>query len=186
MERGLAHQLRVERGREQAALPQDDGPVLVRGEHVDIGAHVLDPRSADEHTAHRVVDPVDVHVGLERIHLSAVGVATDGDVHQRKQRLAVEHALAITIIPAHAEDGHAVLRAFPQRIHQLARMRQLRDRRRLTARDHEAIDVRELRHLPDLDRDGARGREDADVLAEITLQGEDADLQGTAPYQPRS
>ena len=29
MERGLAHQLR-ERGREQAALPQDDGPVLVR------------------------------------------------------------------------------------------------------------------------------------------------------------
>ena len=77
-------------------------------------------------------------------------------------------------------------RARSRRGSQIARMRQLRDRRRLTARDHEPVDVRELRHRPDLDRDGARGREDADVLAEITLQGEDADLQGTAPYQPRS
>ena len=144
-------------------------------------AHVLDPRSADEHALNRVVDPVDVHVGLERIDLPPVGVAANRDVHQREQRLAVDHPLRHHDHPgARAEDRHPVANPLPDRTHEVAGQGQLGDRRGLPARDHEAVHVRELSRRANLDGGGSERREHADVLAEVALQGEDARLRHAA------
>ena len=49
------------------------------------------------------------------------------------------------------------------------------DRGRLTARDDEPVEALELLGLPHLDRLHAETRERRDVLAEVPLQGENAD-----------
>src|SRR6185437_14238343 len=45
-------QLRMERGDEDAALPREHRMAVDLGEHLDVGACVLDPRRADEDGAH--------------------------------------------------------------------------------------------------------------------------------------
>src|SRR3954471_21316872 len=55
-------QLRVERGDEEASLAREHRMALDLGEHLDVGADVLDPRRADEDRAHRLVDAGHVEV----------------------------------------------------------------------------------------------------------------------------
>src|SRR5438034_4028372 len=79
MHRRLAHQLGVERRHEQVPLLQHDRGSFVLGEHAHAWTHVDDARGPDEHTAHRVIDPGHLEIGLERVHLAAVRVAPYAD-----------------------------------------------------------------------------------------------------------
>ena len=89
--------------------------------------------------------PSTSQVGLERFDLASVGVAPDGDVHQREQRLAAEHPLGEhDHARARSEDRHAVSGSLPDGLHQVVRAGELRDRRGLASRDHEALHVGEL------------------------------------------
>ena len=103
VEPGLADQLRVEGCHEQVALLQHDRVrPRARPARARSRTDVLDPRRADEHAAHRVVDALDVEVRLERIHLPPVGVALHRDVDQRRTAARrPRRAAASTIMPAH-------------------------------------------------------------------------------------
>jgi hypothetical protein len=76
-----------------------------------------------------MVDAGHIHVGLERIDLAPVGVPSDGDVHQREQRLTVEHPLCQhDHARARAEDRHPGPGALPDGLDQLVRPSELRHR----------------------------------------------------------
>ena len=62
-----------------------------------------------------------------------------------------------------------------QRLVDPVQRRKLHDRRRLPAGDHEAVDLVELLGLPHLDDVRPEGAQHRRVLAEVSLQGEDAD-----------
>src|SRR5690348_4630747 len=68
-------QLRMERGDEQAPLPREHRMAVELGEHLDLRAHLLDPRRADEDGAQRLVAPVHGEIGLEARDLPAERVA---------------------------------------------------------------------------------------------------------------
>ena len=103
-------------GRQQVALPRGHDVPVVRGEHLDALADRLDPRRADEDAAERLVEAVEVEVGLEAVDLAAVGVAAHRDVHQA-ERLAGPAAPSTIVLRdqdragARAPDGHALRRA---------------------------------------------------------------------------
>src|SRR6266511_1139916 len=62
----LAAKLRVERGGEQVALADGDDPAVELGEHLDVGAGLGHPGSADERAGHRAaVEALDVDLRLE-------------------------------------------------------------------------------------------------------------------------
>jgi len=92
----VAGDLRVERGRKQAALPHRNDPTGGgtcghRTEHLGALADVLDPWRADEHGMHRLpADPGDREVGLERVDLAAEGVAPHRDVQAAQRALALD------------------------------------------------------------------------------------------------
>src|SRR5437870_4984766 len=84
---GVPGHLRMERGRHQPALPNDHGAVLVPGQDVHALTDPGDRGGPDEHAPHRP-DLLHVEVGLEGVHLAAVGVAFDPDVHEPEEGLA--------------------------------------------------------------------------------------------------
>ena len=63
----------------------------------------------------------------------------------------------------------------PQRLVEAVELRELEDRRRLPARNDEAVDPLELLRLPHLDDLRAEPPQHRRVLAEVPLHGEDAD-----------
>src|SRR5579859_7270128 len=67
-------ELGMERGDEHTALPREHRMSVHFREHLDVGAGVLDPRRADEDSAHRLAE-ADVEVGLEAAHLAPERVA---------------------------------------------------------------------------------------------------------------
>src|SRR2546427_10547363 len=70
--RRFPHELRMERRHEQVPLLQHDRGPLVLGEHLHAGTDVDDPRRPDEHAAHGMIDPRDLQIRLERVHLPPV------------------------------------------------------------------------------------------------------------------
>src|SRR3990172_1175688 len=129
VETGLAHELRMEGCHNQAPLLQDDRALLERGQNLDAGPDPLDPRRADEHPAHRVLDAAHVDIRFEGVDLATVRVATYGDVHQREQRVATEHLGGEhDHAGARAEDRHPVGRARTQRLDQVVGADELPDR----------------------------------------------------------
>src|SRR5436309_2058857 len=58
-------QFGMERGHEEPTLAREHRPPVDLSEHLDVGADVLDPRSADEDGMHRRVEACDVELGLE-------------------------------------------------------------------------------------------------------------------------
>ena len=90
---GVATHLRVERRRHQRALPDRDDPtrgrsVLDPREHLDVVADPLDPRRPDEDRVHRLGEPGEVEVALERVDLPPERVAAHGDVEAAQRLLA--------------------------------------------------------------------------------------------------
>ena len=82
-------ELRVERRGHDIALPHGhNATVFEPRQHVDRVTDPLDERGPDEHGVHgRVAQHGHLDVGLERIELPAEGVALDGHVEQREDRL---------------------------------------------------------------------------------------------------
>ena len=180
---------------------QSTGWPSTRGEHLDVGADPLDDGRPDEHGVERMrpASRVDVEVGLEAVDLAAEGVAAHGDVDGAEAALvgaAVEDLGAEQDHPgAGAERRHAVGEPLGERVEQAGRLEQHRHRGGLAARQHQRVDVVELRRRADLSGGRRRGSQGVGVARERALQGEDADLGGHlgashrtchSAYQPRS
>src|SRR4051794_13988288 len=146
------------------------------------------PRRADEHRVHGpAVDAVQQQVGLEAVDLPAEGVAPHGDVQPADRLLVargVEQPVGEQDHPgARAVDRQPVRDRLAQRLEQPEPVGQLRDRRRFTARQHEAVDGVELVGTTDRHGLGALGTQDGEVLADVALQREHPDER--SPHHPR-
>ena len=146
------------------------------GQDLDAFADLRDHRGPDEHAPDRA-DSGHVHVGLERVHLPAVGVAFDLDVHEPQERLATEDFASHEDHPGtRAEHGHTLSCPGLKRLHQAAEMGQLRHRRALPARDGQDIDGGQL--IGGSNQNGRRSArlQHGRMLAEVSLQREDTGL----------
>src|SRR5439155_884280 len=83
----VARDLRMERGRQDAPLADEHGLAAPPCEHVYLRPDRGETRRANEDAEQRVVEGRCVELGLERVHLAAVGVPRDGDVEQAEARL---------------------------------------------------------------------------------------------------
>ena len=114
-----------------------------------------------------IVVSVELDIRLEAPHLPPEGVAVDHEVRETEV-LAVEHDHS----GARAEDG---ARERADRLVEPVEVREPHDRRRLPARDDEAVETVELLREPNLDDVGAERAQRGGVLAKRPLQGENAD-----------
>src|SRR6188508_1564681 len=163
-------ELGVEGSDQEAALPEEDRLAVELGQDFDVGAGRFDLRGADEHASERLVLSGQMEVGFEAEDLAAVRVAGDLDVDEAKV-LAVEDDQA----GAGAEDG---LLKVADRVLEPVEPHQAHERRRLAARDDEAVEPLELLRLAHLDCVRAEPAEHRRVLTEVSLEGENADLHG--------
>ena len=157
----------MERRDEEPALAREHGVTVDFGEHLDVGAGLLEPRRADEDGAQRLVAVADVEVGLEAVHLAAERVAL-GAVVAEAEVVAVEDDH-----PGARPEDRAVELA--HRVVEVVEAHEPRDRGRLAAGDDEAVEPVELLGKPNLDRLRAEPPQHGGVLAEVPLHGEDAD-----------
>src|SRR5690242_6184957 len=70
MQPRVVGQLRVERGDEEPSLAREHRATVHFGEHLHSRSHVFHPWRTDEHGAHRLVEPGDRQIGLERRDLT--------------------------------------------------------------------------------------------------------------------
>ena len=167
-------QLRMERGDENPPVTQRGRarPRHWLGEDLDGGAVVGHARRADEDAAQRLVVAGEVEIRLEARELAAVGVAIDLDVGEAEVGpVEQDHP------GAGAEDR---LLEAPHRLLEPVEPHQPRDRRRLAARDHEPVEPVELCRQAHLDDVRAEPTQHRPVLAEVALEGEDADSHGSS------
>src|SRR5215213_1849689 len=160
-------QLGVERCHEEATLAQQDGLAVVFRQYLDLGPALADTRCADEDAAERLVLPLELEIRLEAGHLPPIGVTVDLEIHQAQMR-AIEHDHP----RAGAEDRSC------EALHRLVEAvepHQPHERRRLAARDDEAVQALQLIGLPDLDRVGPEASQHRRVLAEVPLHSEHTD-----------
>src|SRR4051812_16434103 len=157
----------MERSDEEPPLAREHRATVDRSKHLHPRPYVLDPRRADEDGAYGLVHPQDMQVGLERRHLAPERVAPDPDVDEA-QMVAVEHDH-----PGARTEHGAVERA--DALVEPVEVHEPRERRRLAAGDHEPVQPVELIGLPNLDDLGAETAQHLDVLAKVSLHGEDAD-----------
>ena len=111
--------------------------------------------------------PASVEVGLERRDLPPEGVPPHAHVDEAEV-VAVEHDHP----GARAEDRPA---RTAHRLVEPVEAHQARERRRLAARDHEAVEAVELLRLAHLDHVRAEAAQHRRVLAEGPLHGQNAD-----------
>src|SRR5256714_2626139 len=163
----VVRQLGVERRHEEAALPREDGVTVVLGEHLDSRAGVENPGRPDEDAAQRLLVIRKAKVGFEARDLPAVGVSLDLDVEEGEV-VPVEHDHPRT----RAEDRAAER---TQRLVEPVQAHQAHERRRLAAGYYEAVEPVELLGQPHLDHVGAEPAQHRRVLAEVALDGQDAD-----------
>src|SRR6266508_370497 len=181
----VVRQLRVEcRGEHVALTYRDDPtvglPAVDPGQHLHRPADRLHPRGPDEHRVHRaVVDAGDREIGLERVDLTAERVAPHGHVDAAETPLvvaAVEHPLG-----QHDHAGAGPVRGHPlgdplaDRLVQLELDRELADRGRLAARDHQRVHGEQLLGTAYGHRRGTALAEHPYVLAYVALQGQHTD-----------
>src|SRR5918995_7090650 len=164
-------QLRVERREQEATVTDEHRLAIVLREHLDVGADLAHAWRPDENAAQLVFIPLDVEVGLEARDLAPVGVSVDDEIDET-QVVAVEHDHP----SACAE--HGSLEA-ADRLVEPVEPHQAHERRRLAAGNDEPVEPVELlrlAHLEDVCPESAQHRH---VLAEVPLEGEDADLHGS-------
>src|ERR1700733_13985518 len=82
VEARVVGELGVEGDHEEAPLPRGHRMALERGEHLDPGPDILDPRRPDEHRTQRLAQPRELEIGLERGDLAPEGVSAHGDVDE--------------------------------------------------------------------------------------------------------
>src|SRR5207253_7886922 len=140
----------------------------------------LDARCPDEDAAERVIVAGKLDVRLEAVHLPSVPVSSNDHVEAPEVRLtghAVDGVARKEDHPgARSEDrtGEA-----PDRFLEPVEADQAADRGRFTARDDEAVEPAELLGEPYLDHVRAELSKRGLVLAEVPLDGQDADSERT-------
>ena len=173
MDPGIVRQLGVECGDEHCAVPEQHRLAVELREHLDARPGVAHARCADEHAAEGPVLGLELEVGLEARDLAAVGVAVDVDVGQ-PEVVAIDEDH-----PRAGTEDRPVER--PDRLVQAVERREAQDRRRLAARDHQAVEPGELLGQAHLDDLRARLPQDACVLAKGALERQNA-YPGTADH----
>ena len=184
---GVASHLGMERRRHQRALPDRDDPTggRSRAGSATFASTSTPSPTASTHGARMKIactgslEPGEVEVGLEGVDLASEGVAAHGDVEAAERLLPVDAVLDPVGQQDHAgagaEDRHPVRDPLAQRVEQVEDPGQLGHRRRLTARQDQAVALRELGLPPYGDRARAQGVQDAQMLTHVALQGEDTD-----------
>src|SRR6266516_1312396 len=163
----IVGQLRMEGSDEQPSLARQHRMAVDLREHLDVGSRLLEPRRPDEDSFERLVAVTDVEIRLEAAHLAAERVAP---------RPVVAEAEVVAV-----EDDHPGARAEDRaaepahRLVEAVQPHEPADRGRLPARDDQAVEPRQLLGEPDLGRLRAESPQDGGVLAEVPLQGENAD-----------
>ncbi len=147
-----------------------DGLTLVSRENLDVGAHALENRRANE------ADFVAKEFGLKTIELTPVTVARDVDIDPAEGTLiGMVHGLGgEDRSRADAPDG---LRAavVTERVFHVEGLEELEHRGRLAARQDQAVHAREDLFVANLDEFGARGLDVRPVRRNRSLQGQHAD-----------
>src|SRR6188508_2253175 len=170
---GVVGQLRVKGRDEEPTLPEQNGIPVEARENVHPVADLRDARSADEDPAKGLFVVLEREVGLEARDLPAVRVAVDPDVH-----LADEPVAGHENHPRTRAEHRA--RKRPQRLLEPVEADEPADRRRLAAGDDQTVEAVEVLGLSYLDRLHAETRKRLRVLAEVPLQGQNADSKGPA------
>lgn len=157
-------------------------------------SHPLYPGAADEDCMYGVhtgiggaeVQAFEIKVGLKGLPLTAKSVPTDGDVQAAERLLGRTGQVGCRIgdirgqqdhACAGAIDGQALGDVLAKRVCKLEGACQFVDGRGLAAGNDEAVQA--VQFLRTADRHGlrARGFRRAQVLAEVALEGKDADFQ---------
>ena len=144
------------------------GTPSMLGEHLHVGPRSCHPGRADEDAVQRLLFVGQDDVGLEARELSAVAVPFNLEIDETEVgAIEQDHPRA------GAEDwpGEAA-----DRLLEPVELHQPHDRRRLAARDHEPVETLELLRQAHLDDARPKPSQHRRVLAEVSLQGEDADL----------
>src|SRR6266540_1718873 len=169
-------QLRVEGRDQEAPLAEQDRFAVQLGEHFYPWACLGDARRPDKDSAQRLILAGELDVGFKARHLSSVGVSAHDHV---------DEAEVVTV-----EEDHARARAEDRageaanRLLQAVNAKQPPDRRRLAARNDQAVEALELLDFSHLHRLCAEAAQDSRVLAEVALDGENPDFQVLGRHLP--
>ena len=164
-------QLRVEGSDQEAALSHQHGLAVELGQHLDLRRRSPDTRRADEDATQGLVVAGQVEIGLEARHLPAIGVAL-----APRRRARPRCSRSSMIMPgARAQDRPL---EFAHRPVEPVELHQSHDRRRLAAGNDKAVEPFQLLGLPYLDRIRAEPPQHRRVLAEVALDGQNADHAG--------
>jgi len=164
------------------------------GQDLHICTHLLHPGAPDEDCMHRLharlrgaeVQSLEVQVGFEGLALPAEGVAADGDVQAAERLLGCAGKIGCGIGDPVREQDHACARSkdrqtlcyvLPKGVGKVEGARQFVDRGGLAAGDDEAVQAIELLGTADSNALCAGGFRSAEVLAEVSLQGQDTNPQ---------
>ena len=159
----------MERREQQSPVAHEHGLAVELTEHLDTLAEAANAWRPDEHAVKRDLVSGQVDVRLEASHLPSEGISIDDEIGDIEM-LAVEHDHPGT----GPEDGACV---GANRVIEAIELGEPHDRRRLAARNHEAVEAVELLRQTNLDDVGAKLAERRGVLPKGPLQGEDADAQ---------
>jgi hypothetical protein len=172
----------MERRREEIAIAHgNDRAVRKPREHGDPRPDARDLRRSDEHGVERPPrQPLDIEVRFERVDLPTERVALDGDIHQLRERMRMTRNVLLEEDRSGAgpPHGHPSRGSLAQLRDDPVLLRELADRRALTAGDDERVDVVELLRPAHVDTVYADLAQPIEVLAEIALEAEDADARG--------
>src|SRR6185436_1940329 len=139
----IVRELRMEGREQEAPVAHEHGLAVELAEHLDAVPERADARRPDEDASERDLVAGQVDVRLETPHLSAERIPVDDQVGETEV-FPVDHDHPGT----GSEDGAAV-RA--DRLVEAVELREPYDRRRLPARDDEAVEPVQLLREPDLD-----------------------------------
>ena len=164
------------------------------GQDLHVRPHALHPGTANEDRVHRVhpgfggaeVQPLEVQVGFEGLALPAERVAADGDVQAAEGLLGRTGQIGCGVCDVRGEEDHACAGAIDgqslgdvltEGVGELERPRELVDGGGLATWNDEAVQAVQFLRTAHGHGLGARGFRGTQVLAEVSLEGQDANLQ---------
>jgi hypothetical protein len=166
VEARIVGQLGMEGGGEHGSFADRHRVPLPGGEHLDLRPGPLDPGRPDEDRAERLLaGPGHLEIGLEALQLPAEGVATGRHVDEAEMLGVADDQPG-----AGTEDRLAGLVVGAQPGLQARRRDQFGDRRRLAARDDQAVEPRQPLRRTYLDRLRAKPAQRLGVRLEVALQ----------------
>ena len=183
MEARIVGQFGVERCSQEMSLLRGDNPPVGDGsENLRPAADRLNDRRTDEYRVVRVCCPAgllefgDVQLGLERIQLTAKGIARYFDVHQTEQRLGAADILREEDRARAGTPNGVALAELAQWLHQAEVVREFTDGGGFAAGEDEAIQPFKMFGQAYLGGFHAETLEHGNVFGEIALNGKDTNF----------